>query len=344
MALDVFHRATAAAVDAPISNALLMSLSHHWKMAMQLLQHLAGMVKLDEITQNLASESYVKGTQWPFALWLFDLDPHLPARVLPLAQWPAALETVGKGTPDRVSQAASHVASAQLWQLALDIFNQMDLTMETWHGGIGRKQITSHQNSCYQNVSFLGMMSPYVSNASITQLKVQRDERNWNDALAACQNHAWPLALQALPAMLAARLLPSSSYQAAILGSGDGVKMFKECRGSMTPAAACGTLARLLVNDPIVIHSSLVAASRALDNTWSPQEWLGKFCKSFWDGFALILPSSSCWFNVSLTLLYIELLSVRTYQSYGGPLPCWVRAMEHSILNCRMVAFSGFRV
>lgn len=123
---------TAMAPDVPISNALLMSFSSHWKMAMCFLRNLAGLrIRGDEITQNLASDSYIKGTQWPSALGLFDLDHHLPARVLPLDQWQAALRTLGSFiTPERVSQAAEH-ASAQKWQLGLAIFEQMDLAMAT---------------------------------------------------------------------------------------------------------------------------------------------------------------------------------------------------------------------
>lgn len=134
MALALFDTATTAmAPDVPISNALLMSFSSHWKMAMRFLLKLAGLrIRGDEITQNLASDSYIKGTQWPSALWLFHLDHHLPARVLPLDQWQAALRTLGSFiTPERVSQAAEHVSSAQKWQLALAIFEQMDLVMAT---------------------------------------------------------------------------------------------------------------------------------------------------------------------------------------------------------------------
>ena len=139
MALALFETAmtamTAAAPDVPMSNALLMSFSSHWKMAMRFLRNLAGLrIRGDEITQNLASDSYIKGTQWPSALWLFDLDQHLPApSVLPLDQWQAALRTVGSFiTPERVSQAAEHVSSAQKWQMALAIFEQMDLVMAIW--------------------------------------------------------------------------------------------------------------------------------------------------------------------------------------------------------------------
>ena len=110
-----------------------------------------------------------------------------------------------------------------------------------------------------------------LNSESLASAKVQRDERNWNDAVAACQNDAWPLALHALPVLLAARMSPSSTYQAAILG-GRSLEMFTKCRDSMTPAAACGTMARLSVNDPRVIHSSMVAASCALDDSWSPQD------------------------------------------------------------------------
>lgn len=40
----------------------------------------------------------------------------------------------------------------------------------------------------------------------------------------------------------------------------------------MTPAAVCGTMARLLVNDPNIIHGSMVVAYEALDESWSPQD------------------------------------------------------------------------
>lgn len=112
----------------------------------------------------------------------------------------------------------------------------------------------------------------FATECNTCQPEVQRDEQNWNDAVAACPSVAWQVALHALPTMLEARVLPSSSsYQATILGSGDNaMEMFIKCRDQMTAAAACGTLAKLLVNDPQVIHANMVAASRTLD-AWSPQ-------------------------------------------------------------------------
>eukprot|EP00435_Cladocopium_sp_Y103_P034177 s2293_g8.t2 len=307
MALDLFDQTAmeAMAPDVPISNALLMSFS--WRMAMCFLLNLASLrVRGDEITQNLASDTYIKGTQWPSALSLFDLDRYFPARVLPLDHWQAALQTVGSLiTPERVSQAAEHVSSAQKWQLALAIFGQMDLKMAT----LPAKE-WEHQCNLSPTVELLNMfanekrdvISQYsLISESLAAPKVQKDERNWNDAVAACQNDAWPVALHALPALLAARLSPSSTYQAAILGD-HNLEMFTKCRDSMTPAAACGTMARLSVNDPRVIHSSMVAASCALDDGWSPQDlsilwWscamLGEICLSslrlmsseaIWDG------------------------------------------------------------
>lgn len=105
--------------------------------------------------------------------------------------------------------------------------------------------------------------------------EVKRDDRIWSDTLAACQKaNAWRLVLNALNA-LPAVTGTSGAYQAAILACENrsvALELFLRYQRWMTPAAVCGTMARLLVNDPNIIHGSMVVAYEALDESWSPQD------------------------------------------------------------------------